>query len=491
MASKYAITSGPFDSDSTWSLNPTTLVATTVPSIGDVAVANQKFITINNNVRCDLITTSSTFGGVSGGRFIVDTSTNPVDIFADISGFSSHKSGTTTYSLTSFGSNTLSITASISGCTDPIANYNQNSDLILLRNTGTVNLSTRFTGRSVSRIIFTIENVETLNAYLYLSQQDTNAVSFNSYGTFNILSNLNSAVNDYNVVVLSASNVNVYGDLISDSNTGNSNSNALRLNNQVMKALVNIYGNIYGNSSGSTGGSYKTPLRNESSSIINIYGDIYSGYSVARTINPTIYDAGRHSDVRIYKKLIRINDSDQSEIIEKAGTGRMIIYNQDIVATNSSPVIRNTNSLGQLIIDGDVINASNGMAAIYGTQFMFLNSSYDRYIRYSDNGIDKNIYHLKTESLSGLSLPPVNKVRSGVTYKDGLLTGTNVIPPISSVALNVPVDDALGTAILTDVEDFFNLELTEFTDPNSLGYKVKNGATLNVIGNLIQSYNNI
>ena len=491
MPSKYAITSGPFNSNATWSLNPTTTIATTVPTIGDVAVANGRFITINNNVRCDLITTSSTFGGVSGGRFIVDTSTNPVDIFADISGFSSHKSGTTTYSLTAVGTNTLSITASISGSTDPIANYYESSDLILLRNTGVVNLSARFTGRSVGRIIFTIERVETLNAYLYLAQQDQTSVSFNSHGTFNILSNLNSAVNDYHVEVLSASNVNVYGDLIADSVPGSASSNALYLNNQAMQALVNIYGNIYGNSSGTTGGSYKTPLNNSSSSIINIYGTIYSGYSISRLTHPSIYDNGKNSDIRIYKKIVRINSTDQSEIIEKAGTGRMIIYNQDIVATQSSNVIKNTNTLGQLIIDGNVINAPNGMAAIYGPQFNFLNSSYDRYIRYSEDGVDRNIYHLKTESLSGLSIPPIEKVRNGVSYKNNLLTGTCIIPPTSAVALNVPVDQSLGTAILTDVGDFFSSDLTIYEDPNSLGYIVKNGATLNVIGNLIQSYNNI
>jgi hypothetical protein len=48
-----------------------------------------------------------------------------------------------------------------------------------------------------------------------------------------------------------------------------------------------------------------------------------------------------------------------------------------------------------------------------------------------------------------LGSPLETDVRSGVTYADGALTGSLAVPPSGSVALGVPVDDGVGTAMIS------------------------------------------
>jgi hypothetical protein len=46
-------------------------------------------------------------------------------------------------------------------------------------------------------------------------------------------------------------------------------------------------------------------------------------------------------------------------------------------------------------------------------------------------------------------IPTIANVRNGITYASGSLTGTLNVPPASSVAVGVPVDATVGTAIIT------------------------------------------
>jgi hypothetical protein len=50
---------------------------------------------------------------------------------------------------------------------------------------------------------------------------------------------------------------------------------------------------------------------------------------------------------------------------------------------------------------------------------------------------------------STTDIPVVTNVRNGVIYASGALTGTLAVPPASSVAVGVPIDNTVGTAIIT------------------------------------------
>jgi len=60
-------------------------------------------------------------------------------------------------------------------------------------------------------------------------------------------------------------------------------------------------------------------------------------------------------------------------------------------------------------------------------------------------GANKTIY----SPGAALGNPAVTDVRNGTTYASGALTGTLKVPPASSVAVGVPVDNTTGTAIIS------------------------------------------
>jgi hypothetical protein len=58
-------------------------------------------------------------------------------------------------------------------------------------------------------------------------------------------------------------------------------------------------------------------------------------------------------------------------------------------------------------------------------------------------------YYSLYELGTSLGNPAVTDVRNGTTYASGALTGTLKVPPSSSVAVGVPVDNTVGTAIIS------------------------------------------
>lgn len=80
------------------------------------------------------------------------------------------------------------------------------------------------------------------------------------------------------------------------------------------------------------------------------------------------------------------------------------------------------------------------------------------------------------------NFPSAANVRSGTTYGiGGALVGTCAIPPASSVASGVPVDNTVGTATLT-AADLWNHLTTNITTSGSIGERLKNAATIDIVG---------
>ena len=85
-------------------------------------------------------------------------------------------------------------------------------------------------------------------------------------------------------------------------------------------------------------------------------------------------------------------------------------------------------------------------------------------------------------------VPSVSSVRQGTTYNLGLSTGTCVLPPASSVALNVLVDNLSGTAVLTPT-NVWNISASQIIDNLSIGGRLKNTLTANAAEKIINSFN--
>jgi hypothetical protein len=87
MANKFARSNGDFNNPSIWSLLAGSMSATTVPTIGDNAIANTFTIQITGNVTCDNITNGIAYGGSNSGRFNLNNGTTLVaNIFGGGSG---------------------------------------------------------------------------------------------------------------------------------------------------------------------------------------------------------------------------------------------------------------------------------------------------------------------------------------------------------------------------------------------------------------------
>lgn len=98
----------------------------------------------------------------------------------------------------------------------------------------------------------------------------------------------------------------------------------------------------------------------------------------------------------------------------------------------------------------------------------------------------QNVTLIESNSADNL-VPPVSSVRQGTTYNLGLSTGTCILPPASSVALNTLVDNLTGTAVLTP-QTTWNYPTTA-SDVNSMGGRLRNALNTNSANSLINSFN--
>jgi len=94
---------------------------------------------------------------------------------------------------------------------------------------------------------------------------------------------------------------------------------------------------------------------------------------------------------------------------------------------------------------GSLIN-NNGRMAVQTTGKLYLSSStINQWTLQNDLLANTTLY----EPGVNLGNPSITDVRSGVTYADGALTGSLIVPPSGSVALGVPVDNGVGTALIS------------------------------------------
>ena len=228
--------------------------------------------------------------------------------------------------------------------------------------------------------------------------------------------------------------VNIFGDII---NIGSTTSNI----NQTIKittgATVNITGNLLSSANTSTGRF--SVITANSSCVLSIVGNITGTANLGN--NPVIDNLSSPCIINITGNLTAVNSSaiisTQSSTIDVIGV---------IIASNNAVGISSTNLLSVVTISTPCFNASNGIMAVFAPNIKLLNSGSLQWQFATDVvATNKTLYSAGTE----LGNPSITDVRNGVTYADGALTGTLIIPPSGSVALGVPVDNGVGTAMIS------------------------------------------
>jgi hypothetical protein len=238
--------------------------------------------------------------------------------------------------------------------------------------------------------------------------QNTNTIK-------NLIGNITALVNQNTGVVIndSASGIlNIIGNII-----GGSSFQCMGVING--PGTVNVIGNVTGGSSNFCAG-----IRNNTTGFVNVLG-IAEGGSFQN--NPGVWN-------------------------NQNGTTRVTTLkasNQSYAGTHTNTI----NPTGFIIVD-NIEYASNG------------NSPSNVPILFSDTA--NKYVTVQTETQGSLTLidpattdiPTETDVRDGVSYASGGLTGTLKVPPSSSVAVGVPVDNTTGTAMIS-ISDMGTL-LTSF-----------------------------
>lgn len=104
----------------------------------------------------------------------------------------------------------------------------------------------------------------------------------------------------------------------------------------------------------------------------------------------------------------------------------------------------NNNWNGWLVLDS-MEDGSGGVPAYSGRCFVRAGSNGQVKMRESNAGV------LKTFGANPTDYPAPANVRDGTAYNSGAQTGTLKVPPVGSVAVGVPVDAAVGTAVLNGI----------------------------------------
>lgn len=268
---------------------------------------------------------------------------------------------------------------------------------------------------------------------------------------------------------------------------------------------VYISGGVFGGSATEAYG-----VRNASTGIIEV-----SGFAVGGTTNGAIgfynFSTGR---MTLY------GDVSGSSTINchgayNNGTGTMYIFGTAYAGDNSNGAFNNStgilyckkvvgnragagiagvaqgagifsNNIGSISVIEEMQFGPNGMSPIQGNVF-FANRINNQCTAYLSGGGFKTL----TDPSSGTDYPNENNVRQGTVYAFNNRTGTLIVPSVSSVALNVPVDNTVGTAVLTQeaIWNTSNNTLTANSLSATIGYKLNNVATTQTVGSLIAAYN--
>lgn len=298
-------------------------------------------------------------------------------------------------------------------------------------------------------------------------------------GTFNLLNgvtlvgNATAGTTGTTCLNLSGTNsANIVGNVVSGTSgsaasTGvlHSSSGILSITGGVSVTTASIFGLLNHGLSNTSGGAVQITG--------NVSGGGGSGHGVSNSSGGAVMVVGNVAASNIDTRSNGINNS---------STGTAIVVG-NVIATSATNAFVSSNASAINKISGNIINHSNGTAAIYAARYVVDPVPTNSVIQYS------NVNMFTTDSLSAFSMPPVSAVRSGVSFANSTLTGTCRVPSANSVNIGVPVDNTVGTAFLTPAT-LFDSSVASLTASNSLGARLKNSATVQSVGNIVASFSN-
>jgi hypothetical protein len=247
-----------------------------------------------------------------------------------------------------------------------------------------------------------------------------------------IVVNINSNIRcplvggSFGVDVLTSCTVNIVGIISHIGTGGNASCAAVNIR---AAAIVNVTGDLFG-SPGTNG--INSAIYANAGCTLNITGNLFAGVSS----NSAVHNGTSTCQINITGNLFAA----AAPAFSSAAASNINIIGT--IYANTNVGLSSTNISSIVTISTPCFNASNGRMAVFAPNIKLLNSGSSQWQFATDViATDKP----GTE----LGNPATTDVREGTTYADGALTGTLIVPPSGSVALGVPVDNGVGTAMIS------------------------------------------
>ena len=369
----------------------------TLPDVADTVHPNGFTVTIDQNVTVALISNAAGTGIVSGGVFII----------------SGNRNVTTNYNLAT--GHTLFTFQSVTG-------------------------TATFTGTSPNNVMGVAFNIAS-----------------SCTGTINLVGNVKAGAN-YSSGLLSYQNggyLNIVGN-VTGGYTGGYGGSSIGAIITSTNTIITITGSVKGGASdqSSSGGISIAGTGNN----VNITGDADCGL-VSTTGATYSVSLGTGNSLTILGNAIsRSGSSSGAVAVTAAGTYYLKIIGS-ITASRFANGVSATSTTGVNILTGPFISDQYGMSPLLCAR-MHIDPNPSSYFEFRDDTTNGSLlvaaptYTLYPIGTAG-DCPAEADVRDGVDYAFSSMTGTLAVPPTNTVATGVPVDNTVGTAILT-AEDIAN-----------------------------------
>jgi hypothetical protein len=386
MANVYAVKTGNWSDTTVWNTGA-------LPTSADDVFSNTYTVTIDINASALTIGNISGTGITAGGGFVLNGGvTLTISSSSAYATRSNNGTGSVSYLITFAASSPASstINGNIGGGTVT------NNRGINHSGSGTLNINGNIVGPGNG------------------SAEYGYAIVLSGSGTLNIVGNINGGISNYGAVALYLSGsgtANVTGSVTAGSGGygGGTDSNyAIR---NVSNSTVNVTGNV------SCTSSPYPAISNYSTGVLTVTGSISGG------------SAGAVSN-------------DGSGTFTHIGTAS---------AAYNGPAISAGSATQNTYLSGPFIGTSAGIVANGAYKWRWISgvgSSYMTVPNYAGTGY-KNLYTADNSS-SASGQPAASNVRSGIVYgPSNELTGTCAVPSASNVVIGIPVDNTVGTAVLS------------------------------------------
>lgn len=323
------------------------------------------------------------------------------------------------------------------------------------------------------------------------------SASFNS--TLTINGSLNGGVTSGFLQTSSNVNLIINGDIFCAQNGGSGNRAALipGQNNNIFirgnlssssadqrraivltsnsSGILQILGNIIRPSAGNWGGVIDIT---GGSMVVSVTGNLVASSGTGGPYG-AVYITGGSPILNIVGSFITGNDY---PLYVSGGTPQISIFS-NIQASNRNNAIFSSITT-PLSVYGNIINAPNGRQAIYAPRYQVFPTSSPTYTRHAVNGYDSFVDYWTSDAT--FSYPASSDVVRNVLYNNNTLSGSMIIPPVSSVALGALVGNTAGTASLT-LNDLWNTSTTSLTASNSIGSRLRNISTTQALTAIVDS----